>query len=209
MLRGPAPNGHPCPQRRSRRIHAARPTPHRLRSACTKVAFCGVWTFCVGRSKAQQQQQQQQQHSRASSLPQGRGPVCKTASAHTGLFPAKAGPTKQPRAVSGTGGSPVGPASAGKPLILILIFKHKNPRRHQSRLGCRLNGGLVEWAEPHGCGESAVRAWMPVRRGPTERDRSEGTRRSRAQPGAQALGYLGLYQVTRRRRNSLPPGRRF
>ncbi|MEX6665639.1 hypothetical protein, partial [Pseudomonas sp. W2-17] len=31
------------------------------------------------------------------------------------------------------------------------------------------------WAEPHGCGESAVRTWMSVRRGPTERDRSEGT----------------------------------
>jgi hypothetical protein len=45
---------------------------------------------------------------------------------------------------------------------------------------------------------------MSVRRGPTERDRSEGTRRSRAQPRAQALGYLGLYQVTRRRRNVCP-----
>uniref|UniRef100_A0A7C1X8A5 Uncharacterized protein n=1 Tax=Pseudomonas graminis TaxID=158627 RepID=A0A7C1X8A5_9PSED len=32
--------------RRSRRIHAARPTPRRLRSACTKVAFGVVWTFC-------------------------------------------------------------------------------------------------------------------------------------------------------------------
>jgi len=28
---------------RSRGIHAARPTPHRLRSACTQVAICGVW----------------------------------------------------------------------------------------------------------------------------------------------------------------------
>jgi hypothetical protein len=45
---------------------------------------------------------------------------------------------------------------------------------HRTRLGCRLNAGLAQWAEPHGCGESAVRTWMSVRRGPTERDRSEG-----------------------------------
>uniref|UniRef100_A0A7C2AUG5 Uncharacterized protein n=1 Tax=Pseudomonas graminis TaxID=158627 RepID=A0A7C2AUG5_9PSED len=31
----------------SRRIHAARPTPRDLRSACTRVAFGGVWTSCV------------------------------------------------------------------------------------------------------------------------------------------------------------------
>jgi hypothetical protein len=86
---------------------------------------------------------------------------------------------------------------------LLLIFIRKTSKHHKSRLGCRLNAGLAQWAEPHGCGESAVRTWMSVRRGPTERDRSEGTRRSRAQPGAQALGYLGLYQVTRRRRNHL------
>jgi hypothetical protein len=55
-LRGPAPNGHPCPQRRSRRIHAARPTPRDLRSACTQVAIGGDWAFCVGRSKADQKQ---------------------------------------------------------------------------------------------------------------------------------------------------------
>jgi hypothetical protein len=38
--------------RRSRGIHAARPTPRRLRSACTQVAFCGVWAAAVWRSKA-------------------------------------------------------------------------------------------------------------------------------------------------------------
>jgi hypothetical protein len=38
--------------------------------------------------------------------------------------------------------------------------------------------------------------------GPTERRRSEGTRRSRAQPGARTLGYLVSFQVTRRRRNA-------
>jgi hypothetical protein len=55
------------------------------------------------------------------------------------------------------------------------IFTHKRFSRCKTRLGCRLNAGLAQWAEPHGCGESAVRTWMSVRRGPTERDRSEGT----------------------------------
>jgi hypothetical protein len=47
-----------------------------------------------------------------------------------------------------------------------------------------------------------LRTWMSVRRGPTEQDRSDGTRRRRAKPGADTLGYLGcFFQVTRRRRN--------
>ncbi|RZI64908.1 MAG: hypothetical protein EOP13_32120 [Pseudomonas sp.] len=57
----------------------------------------------------------------------------------------------------------------------LLIFVHKKPKHCRTRLGCRLNAGLAQWAEPQGCGESAVRTWMSVRRGPTERDRSEGT----------------------------------
>ena len=139
--------------------------------------------------------------------------------AWVGLFPAKASPTNSSAVHTLRLGqtSTVGPASAGKPLplplplplLLLLIFKHIKHRRRQTRLGCRLNAGLAQWVEPHGCGESAVRAWMPVRRGPTERDRSEGTRRRRAKPGAGTLGYLGCcFQVTRRRRNSLPLGRR-
>ena len=47
----------------SRGIHAARPTAQDLRSACTQVAFGGVWAFCAGnqeqiksRSKADQEQ---------------------------------------------------------------------------------------------------------------------------------------------------------
>jgi hypothetical protein len=87
-------------------------------------------------------------------------------------------------------------------LILILLLSARCPRRHKSRLGCRLNAGDVEWAERHGCRESAVRTWMSVRRGPTERRRSEGTRGTRAKPGARTLGYLVSFQVTRRRRNS-------
>ncbi len=92
------------------------------------------------------------------------------------------------------------PAPAPAPALL-LLFLPRQSRHHKARLGCRLNAGGVEWVERHGCRESAVRAWMPVRRGPTERRRSEGTRRSRAKPGVRTLGYLGSFQVTRRRRN--------
>ena len=60
-------------------------------------------------------------------------------------------------------------------LNALVIFIRSKSSHHKSRLGCRLNAGLVQWAEPHGCGESAVRTGMSVRRGPTERDRSEGT----------------------------------
>jgi hypothetical protein len=60
-------------------------------------------------------------------------------------------------------------------LILILPLSARQFRRHKSRLGCRPNAGGVEWAERHGCRESAARTWMSVRRGPTERRRSEGT----------------------------------
>jgi hypothetical protein len=108
-------------------------------------------------------------HSRASSLPQEVCPISNTGSAQTALFPAKAGPTKQHRV------HPVGPASAGKLLILILIFIPSQLRHRQSRLGCRLNAGLAQWAEPHGCGESCPPPWMADGSGPTERDRSEGT----------------------------------
>jgi hypothetical protein len=59
-------------------------------------------------------------------------------------------------------------------LDLLLIFIRKKPKHHKSRLGCRPNADDAQWAEPHGCGESAVRTWMSVRRGPTERRRSEG-----------------------------------
>ena len=61
------------------------------------------------------------------------------------------------------------------PLPLILIFIHKKFSHHQSRLGCRLNAGLAEWAERHGCRESRPPPWMADGGGPTERDRSEGT----------------------------------
>ena len=101
-------------------------------------------------------------------------------------FPAEAGPT----------------TSSSSPFPLPLLFLRKKSKHRKARLGCRPSAGFAQWAEPHGCGESAVRTGMSVRRGPTEQDRSEGTRRRRAKPGADTLGYLGcLFQVTRRRRN--------
>ncbi|SEP68903.1 hypothetical protein SAMN03159444_00400 [Pseudomonas sp. NFACC02] len=66
----------------------------------------------------------------------------------------------------------------------------RQSRHRKSRLGCRPNADDAQWAERHGCRESAVRAWMPVRRGPTERRRSAGTRRRRAQPGAGHFWYF-------------------
>ena len=85
--------------------------------------------------------------------------------------------------------------------LLILLLSARQFRRHKSRLGCRLNAGGVEWAERHGCRESRPPPWMADGGGPTERRRSEGTRGTRAQPGARTLGYLVSFQVTRQRRN--------
>jgi len=115
------------------------------------------------------------------------------------VFPAKAGPTKSTRCL-------VGPASAGK--LLILIFMHSQPRRQQSRLGCRPNADDAEWAEPHGCGESAVRTWMSVRRGPTERRRSEGTPRYEGPNQEQApLVTWGAFPSNSPKAKYLPLGR--
>jgi hypothetical protein len=85
--------------------------------------------------------------------------------------------------------------------LLILLLSARQSRRHKSRLGCRLNAGGVEWVERHGCRESRPPPWMADGGVPTERRRSEGTRGTRAKPGARTLGYLVSFQVTRRRRN--------
>jgi hypothetical protein len=95
--------------------------------------------------------------------------------ARAGLFPAKAGPTKAARAFSKNGSNlDCGTGFSREAAELHLIFIRRKFRHHTSRLGCRPNADDAEWAEPHGCGESAVRTWMSVRRGPTECRRSEG-----------------------------------
>jgi hypothetical protein len=75
----------------------------------------------------------------------------------------------------------------------------RQSRHRQTRLGCRPNADDAQWAERHGCRESAARTWMSVQRGPTERRRSAGTRRSRAKPGAGPFWLLFrlLEKVTR------------
>jgi len=67
---------------------------------------------------------------------------------------------------------------------------HQWSKRHKTRLGCRPNVDDAQWVEGHGSRESAVRTWMSVRRGPTERRRSAGIRRSRTQPGAKRFWLL-------------------
>jgi hypothetical protein len=59
-------------------------------------------------------------------------------------------------------------------LILILLLSARQFRRRRSRLGCRLNAGVAQWAERHGCRESRPPPWMADGGGPTERRRSEG-----------------------------------
>jgi hypothetical protein len=77
--------------------------------------------------------------------------------------------------------------------LLILLLSARYPRHRKSRLGCRLNAGGAQWAERHGCRESRPPPWMADGGGRTERRRSEGTRGTRAQPGASTLGYLGCF----------------
>jgi hypothetical protein len=96
-------------------------------------------------------------------------------SAPTGPFPAKAGPTKKHTAYNPWECSDCRTGFSREALDSLLIFIRNKPRHHKTRLGCRLHAGLAQWAERHGCRESAVGTWMSVRRGPTERDRSEGT----------------------------------
>ena len=114
----------------------------------------------------------------------------------------QADPTDTPRAVSGTGFS-------REAFDLLLNFICKKSRHHQSRLGCRPNVDDAEWAEPHGCGESAVRTWMSVRRGPTERRRSEGIPTKEEPNQEQApLVTWGAFTSNSPKAKCLPLGRR-
>jgi hypothetical protein len=88
-------------------------------------------------------------------------------------------PTEWTRCFSGTGFSREAVAllllCCCSAVALLLLFIRKRSRHRKTRLGCRLNAGLVEWAERHGCRESRPPPWMADGGGPTERDRSEGT----------------------------------
>jgi hypothetical protein len=55
-----------------------------------------------------------------------------------------------------------------------LLLSARRLRQHKTRLGCRLNAGVAQWAERHGCRESRPPPWMADGGVPTERRRSEG-----------------------------------
>ena len=75
-------------------------------------------------------------------------------------------------------------------LILILICLP---------LSQRPNAGVAQGAPRQGCRGSRPRPWMADGGGPPEQCRSEGMPSHSEAPngGARALGYLGLFQVTR------------
>jgi hypothetical protein len=77
-------------------------------------------------------------------------------------------------------------------MLLLLLFLPRQPRHHKTRLGCRLNAGVAEWDERHGCRESRPPPWMADGGGPTERRRSEGTSTKSRPNRKPTLGYLGL-----------------
>ncbi|OQR36941.1 hypothetical protein BWR59_04565 [Pseudomonas sp. Bc-h] len=142
----------------SRGIHAARPTPRHLRSACTQVAIGGVWAIAHEDQNQEQRIFDRSHAPRGNAAPDALRPLVVTRSV-TGFMPTRS---------VGTINTP------NTEWLLILLLSARQIRRHTSRLGCRLNAGGVEWAERHGCRESAARTWMSFRRGPTERRRSEG-----------------------------------
>ena len=68
-------------------------------------------------------------------------------------------------------------------------------------LSQRPNAGVAQGAPRQGCRGSRPRPWMADGGGPPEQCRSEGMPSLGEAPngGAKALGYLGLFQVTRRK----------
>jgi hypothetical protein len=187
---------------RDRGIHAARPTPRRLRLACTRVAFGGVWAIALEKQNQKPVLNMSQDVRRAFDSAEGVGArlpaICRAPAANPmyavyqiqpsrlTLLPLRGRSRDKPRSYIS------GDVSTIDDRIKNARSVSSSPRcsctrqsRHRkTRLGCRPNAGDAEWVERHGCRESAVRTWMSVRRAPTERRRSAGTRRSRAQPGA-------------------------
>ena len=168
--------------RRSRGIHAARPTPRRLRSACTQVAIGVVWTIAY---EDQDQDQDQVQWQRQSPRAVNAEPVAVRLAGGGVRKIATAGKPDCYRGVCvaeilglNTNPSDVSPRDRIRTTdhcsLLILLLSARKSRRHKSRLGCRPNAGGAPWAERHGCRESRPPPWMADGGGPTERRRSEG-----------------------------------
>jgi hypothetical protein len=137
------------------------------------VGAAGVALHLVPRSGAQRQQNQT---TRLYLTPRMHRSCCR--------FPADRGTSHAPTAKHATRTTDARTKKARSVSSSPRCSYARQSRHHKSRLGCRPNADDAQWVERQGCRESAVRAWMPVRRGPTERRRSAGTRRSRAKPGA-------------------------
>jgi hypothetical protein len=162
-LRGPAPNGHPCPDGA---LAASMPLDP-LRVVC-------VWPAPRSRFV----------------VPELSRTTAMRAGANAHRFPGSC--VHLPRSYRDCVSLIFLPVHMLLLLLLLLIFIPRTFRHHKTRLGCRLNAGGVEWVERHGCRESRPRPWMADGGGPTERRRSEGTStKSRPNREPQPLGFLG------------------
>jgi hypothetical protein len=185
---GPRSSGSltPATLRGPAAIHAARPTPRHLRSACTQVAIGGVWAIAHEDQNQEQRIFDRSHAPRGNAAPDAPRPLWVTRSV-TGFMPTRSVGminTKSDThslnappfaAVVTSGVSHRDRVTPNTEWLLILLLSARQIRHHKSRLGCRLNAGGAQWAERHGCRESRPPPWMADGGGPTERRRSEGT----------------------------------
>jgi len=168
--------------RRSRGIPAARPTERHLRSACTQVAICGVWSI------AHKDQKRMLTHSLNLASTPCSSPVCRRWRFHgrhrrqAGLLPKK--------------------RESLMLLLWPLIFMHARSDTTNRDLGAGRTQAMRSGQRDMDVALAAPRHGWRMAACPRSIAGAEGTRRRRAKPGAKTLGYLVSFQVTRRRRNS-------
>jgi len=166
---------------RSRGIHAARPTPHRLRSACTQVAICGVWAIASEDQKLNQEPE-----------------IC-TLFLQSGL-PAVA-ISRTPPPASRTAGDLR--QIHNRRSLLILIFMHARPDAAKRDLGAGRTQVALRGSSGMDAARAAPRHGWRMAAGPRSVAGVREARRRRAQARSKHPWLLGvLFQVTRRRRNA-------